>query len=196
MTNEIYEKTEYLINRWWLSLLSGIVVIAIGFIILVNPTTSYYTFALLLGIAILLSGIMTLVQSLSSHNYFVRRVWLFLASIIDIVIGIMLMMNTLLSEAILPLLAGFWLMYRGCAILAQGIDLRGYGKADAGWIIFYGILVIVLSIAIIWMPTMLGAETVVIFIAVGALSYGVSLMTLGFRLWEVHRHARALGSDE
>lgn len=196
MTERQYEQSEYLINRWWLSLLIGIMAIAIGFIVLVNPVGSYYTFALWMGLSILLSGIMSLLQSLTSQNYFVRRGWLVLASVADIFIGIILLFNSLLAEMILPLLLGFWLLYRGCVMLAQGFDLRSYGRRDAGWVIFYSIIVIVLGIAVIWLPSTLGSAVVILFIAIGFITYGVSIISLAFRLWEVHRHARALGSDE
>ena len=196
MTEQQYEQSEYLINRWWLSLLIGIMAIAIGFLVLVNPVGSYYTFARWMGLAILLSGVMGLVQSLTSQNYFVRRGWLVLASVADIIIGIILLFNSLLAEMTLPLLLGFWLLYRGCVMLAQGFDLRSYGRRDAGWVIFYSIIVIALGIAVIWLPSTLGAEVVILFIAIGFITYGVSIISLAFRLWEVHRHARALGSDE
>ena len=196
MTERQYEQSEYLINRWWLSLLIGIMAIAIGFIVLVNPVGSYYTFALWMGLAILLSGIMGLLQSLTSQNYFVRRGWLVLASVADIFIGIILLFNSLLAEMTLPLLLGFWLLYRGCVMLAQGFDLRSYGRRDAGWVIFYSIIVIALGIAVIWLPSTLGSAVVILFIAIGFITYGVSIISLAFRLWEVHRHARALGSDE
>lgn len=196
MNSEIYEKTEFLIRRWWLSLLSGIVVVAIGFIIMIHPTASYYTLALLLGLGILFSGIMGMVQCFSSRNYFVRRVWLVLASAADIIIGIVLMFNPLLTGVIIPLLLGFWLIYRGCATLAQGFDLRSYGRRDAGWIILYGGILIALGIAVVWMPSSLSAELVLILVAVGFVAYGISLVSLALRLWEVHRHSRALGNIE
>lgn len=195
MDTEIYTKTEYLIKHWWLSLLTGGIAIAIGFIVLVNPSTSYYTFALWLGIAILLSGIMGLMQSLTSHNYFVRRGWLIVADVMDIIIGIILLFNTLLSEVILPILLGAWVLYRGATMLAQGFDMRNYGTGEAGWVIFYAAVIIAIGIAIIWLPTILGAETVVLFVAVAFITYGISMMSVAFRLWDIHRHARALGSD-
>lgn len=195
METEIYAKTEYLIKQWWLSIVLGIIAIAMGFITLVNPATSYYTFALWLGIVILLSGITGLTQSLTSHNYFVRRGWLILASVVDIIIGILLMFNTLLSELVLPMLLGIWVLYRGCAMLAQGFDMRRYGTGEAGWVIFYAVVIIGIGVAVLWMPTIMGVETVIMFIAIAFITYGVSLMSMGFRLWDVHRHARALGSD-
>lgn len=196
MTNKDYEKTEYLIKRWWLSLLAGILAVVVGFIILVNPVTSYYIFAIWLGAAIFASGIFGLIQSVNSKNYFVRRGWLILANIADIVIGLILMFNAIISEVFMPTLLGFWLLYRGATMLIQGFDLRDYGIRDASWVIFYAALIIALAVAILWLPMTFGIEAVILFIAIAVIAYGISTISLSYRLWEVHRHARAIQSTE
>lgn len=196
MNKSNYEKTEYLINRWWLSLFVGLVAICVGFIILVNPVASYYTFAVWLGVAILLSGIFGLMQSLSSKNYFVHRGWLMLASAADVIIGIVLVLNALLSEVFMPVLLGVWLLYRGGTMLIQGFDLRNYGIKDAGWVVFYAALIVALAIAVLWLPMTFGVEAVILFVAIAFIAYGISTISLAYRLWEVHRHAKALGSNE
>ena len=104
MTEKQYEQSEYLISRWWLSLIIGLICICLGFIVLVNPVSSYYTFAIWMGLAILLSGVMGLVQSFSSKNIIVRRGWQIVSSILDIIIGVLLLSNMFLSAMILPLL--------------------------------------------------------------------------------------------
>ena len=196
MTNKDYEKTEYLIRRWWLSLIVGIVAIAIGFIILVNPVTSYYIFAIWLGAGIFVSGLFGLMQNISSKNYFVRRGWLIAANIADVVIGLILMFNAIISEVFMPTLLGFWLLYRGATMLIQGFDLRDYGIRDAGWVVFYAALIIALAIAILWLPMTFGIEAVILFIALAVIAYGISTISLAYRLWEVHRHAKAIQSTE
>ena len=196
MTNKDYEKTEYLIKRWWLSLLTGILAVVVGFIILVNPVTSYYIFAIWLGAAIFVSGIFGLIQSINSKNYFVRRGWLIVANIADIVIGLILMFNAIISEVFMPALLGFWLLYRGTTMLIQGFDLRDYGIRDASWVIFYAALIIALAVAILWLPMTFGIEAVILFIAIAVIAYGISTISLSYRLWEVHRHARAIQSPE
>lgn len=196
MNNKDYEKTEYLIRRWWLSLIAGIVSISIGFIILVNPVTSYYIFAIWLGAAIFVSGLFGIMQNVSSKNYFVRRGWLIVANIADIVIGLVLMFNAIISEVFMPTLLGFWLLYRGATMLVQGFDLRDYGIRDAGWVIFYAALIIALAVAILWLPMTFGLEAVILFIAIAVIAYGISTISLSYRLWEVHRHARAIQSPE
>jgi uncharacterized membrane protein HdeD (DUF308 family) len=196
MTTKDYEKTEYLIKRWWLSLLVGLISLIIGFIILVNPVTSYYIFAIWLGAGIFLSGLFGLIQSISSKNYFVRRGWLVVANIADIIIGLILMFNAIISEIFMPTLLGFWLLYRGASMLIQGFDLRDYGIRDAGWVVFYAALIISLAVAILWLPMSFGIEAVILFIAIAVIAYGISTISLSYRLWEVHRHARAIQSPE
>ena len=196
MKNKDYEKTEYLIKRWWLSLLVGIIAVVVGFIILVNPVTSYYIFGIWLGAAIFVSGIFGLIQSINSKNYFVRRGWLIVANIADIVIGLILMFNAIIAEIFMPTLLGFWLLYRGATMLIQGFDLRDYGIRDAGWVVFYAALIIALAVAILWLPMTFGIEAVILFIAIAVIAYGISTISLSYRLWEVHRHARAIQSPE
>ena len=196
MTSDIYAKTEYLISRWWLSAVVGMAMIALGFVVLLFPADSYYTIALWLGVAILLSGIINLVQSITSRNYFVHRGWVIVASIADIIIGIVLMFNIMLSEVVLPLILGCWMLYRGSSMLVLGLDLRHYGARDAGWIILYAVAIVLLSIAIIWMPMTLGSQVVILIVGFGLILYGMSSFSLGMRLWEIHRHARTIGADE
>ena len=196
MKNEYLERTERLIRHWWLSLIGGVVLIAIGFIVMVNPVASYFAFAMWLGFAVMLSGILSLLQSLSSNNRYVRNGWLILAAIADIIIGLLLVFNFLLSAFAMPILLGIWLLYRGAAMLAQGIDLKSNNVRGGGWIIFYSAIVIVISIAVLWMPMTLGVQTVVLFVAIAFVSYGVALVSLGFRLWDIHRQAKRLGVVE
>lgn len=196
MESDIYEKTERLIKHWWLSLVVGIAAVAVGFVVLVHPAESYYTFALWLGVVVLLSGIAGVVQALSTKNYFVRRGWIVLAAVADIIIGIVLMFSSMLSAAAMPILLGVWLLYRGCAMLVQGFDLRNFGVRDAGWVMFYAAVIIAIAIAILWMPATLGVEAVILFVAIAFIAYGVSMVSLGFRLWDIHRRARQLGSEE
>ena len=192
MKNNFYERCEYLIAHWWLSLIVGLVAVVVGFIVVLNPAESYYSIAIWFGVVVLLSGAFGIVQASSSNNYLVRRGWFVIASVIDIIIGMLLLFNVLLSAAILPILLGIWLLYRGLILVMQGVDIRGYGVGDAGWVIFGGVLIIAISIAILLLPETLGVEAVVLSVAIACVVYGVTAISLAFRLYEVHRRARAL----
>ena len=196
MRNDYSERSERLVGYWWLSLIAGVVLIAIGFFVIVNPAASYLSFAVWFGVAVLFSGILTLVQSLSSNNRYVRSGWLILASIADIIIGIILVFNAVVSAFVMPILLGAWLLYRGVAMLMQGIDLKSHSVRGSGWLIFYSAIVIVVGLAVLWMPATLGVEAVILFVAIAFVSYGMSMITLGFRLLDVHRYAKRLGAEQ
>ncbi len=95
----------------------------------------------------------------------------------------------------MPILLGAWLLYRGIAILMQGVDLKSHSVRGSGWMIFYSIIVIIIAVAVLWMPATLGVEAVILFVAIAIVSYGMSLVTLGFRLLDVHRYAKRLGAE-
>lgn len=182
MTQGIYERERAQVKYWWLSVLVGIASLVVGFLVLVNPIESYFVMAMWLGIVILFTGIFSLVEAFTSHSRYVRRGWLVLASICDIIIGIVLMLNFLLSVAIIPVLFGIWLLYRGFVTLVQGITLRSSGVRDAGWVIFSSVIVIAISLAVLFVPEIIGVAAVVIFVAIALMAYGVSRISLGFRL--------------
>ena len=196
MRNDYSERSERLVGYWWLSLIAGVVLIAIGFIVLVNPAVSYYSFAMWFGFAVMLTGILTLIQGMTSQNRYVRRGWLILASVVDIIIGILLIFNSLLAAFVMPILLGAWLLYRGSAMMMQGFDLRAHNMRGSGWLIFYSIIVIAVAIMVLWMPVTLGVEAVILFVAIAFVSYGISMVTLGLRLWDIHRYAKRLGAEE
>lgn len=192
MNNSVLERDERTISQWWLAAIIGIVAIGIGFIVLVNPIESYLTAAVWLGVAIFVSGVMGLVLSITSENIAVRRGWAILASIIDILLGIMLMFNILFTVAVLPLIFGIWLLYRGAVSLMQALDLRGLGVSDTGWMIFGSVLMIVISFVVLWLPETIGVEAVILFMAMAFMIYGVAMIAYAFRLAALHRRAKEL----
>ena len=192
MAYDYFERCEQLIKHWWLSLIIGLAMLAMGLVVLVDPTASYLTFALWLGVLVALSGVVGIVQGVSSKNYFVRRGWLIVASIADIIIGILLMFNIALSAALLPVLLGVWLLYRGMTLIMQGADLRNYRVRDAGWVIFGGALIVAISLAVLFFPLSVGVEAVVLAVSIGFIVYGFTTISLSFRLYDVHRRAKAL----
>lgn len=192
MKNDVIQSDEHPVGQWWLLVVVGVVSVAVGFLVLVNPAASYFALSMWFGVAILLSGVMGLIVSLSSRNYYVRRGWLIVASIIDIIIGITLVFNFALSVLLLPVLFAGWLLYRGAVTMVQGLDMRSSRVSGAGWVIFGALMMILLALAALWLPESLGAEVVVMFVAIAFIVYGVSQISLGTRLAEVHRRAKAL----
>lgn len=186
------DMTEQLVGRWWLSIVVGLVALCAGFVVLINPVGSYLAVAMWLGIAVLLSGVISLVQFFTTDNGLVRNGWVIVAAIADIIIGVILMFNMFLTATILPILFGIWLLCRGFVGVLQGMDLRSLHLSNSGWIILCSVIMIGLAFVVLLMPENLGIELIIVFIAVAFISYGFSSIGVGLRLYEVHRRARDL----
>lgn len=180
------------IGRWWLSIIVGLVAIAAGIIVFINPVASYFAVAMWLGVAVLLSGVFNLVQCFSTDNSFVRNVWVVIAAIIDIIIGVALMFNTLFTAIMLPILFGIWLLCRGGVMLLQGMDLRSYRVRNAGWVVLGSIVMIAISFVVLLMPESFGVEAVILFIGVAFVAYGVSAVALGLKLYDLSEQTKEL----
>jgi uncharacterized membrane protein HdeD (DUF308 family) len=192
MKEFIYESDERTISQWWLAALVGIIALGIGFIVLVNPIASYLTAAVWLGVAIFVSGVVGLVLSIFSDNIVVRRGWAIFASVVDTILGILLMFNVVFTVAILPIIFGIWLLYRGATALMQAFDLRGIGIDDTGWVVVGAVLMIIIGVVVLWLPETLGVEAVILFLAFAFISYGVAMVAYAFRLANLHKRAKAL----
>ena len=192
MENNVTSYSEQPIGRWWLSIIVGLVAIAAGVIVFINPVASYLAIAMWLGVAVLLSGVFNLVQCFSTDNSFVRNVWVVIAAVIDIIIGVALMFNTLFTVVMLPILFGIWLLCRGGVLLIQGMDLRGYRVRNAGWVIFGAVIMIATSFVVLLMPESFGVDVVVIFLGVAFFAYGISAIVLGFKLYDVSEQMKGI----
>ena len=192
MENNVTSYSEQPIGRWWLSIIVGLVAIAAGVIVFINPVASYLAIAMWLGVAVLLSGVFNLVQCFSTDNSFVRNVWVVIAAVIDIIIGVALMFNTLFTVVMLPILFGIWLLCRGGVLLIQGMDLRGYRVRNAGWVIFGAVIMIAASFVVLLMPESFGVDVVVIFLGVAFFAYGISAIVLGFKLYDVSEKMKGI----
>ena len=190
MRDSTYERSQSVISQWWLAAIVGVVAVAVGFIVLINPIASYLTAAVWLGVAIFVSGIMSLIISLTSDNVIVRRGWAIFASIIDTIIGVMLMFNIWFTISVIPIIFGIWLLYRGAISLMQGLDLKRFDVRDAGWMIFGSVVMMAIAIIVLWLPMTLGVEAVILFMAIAFIVYGVSMISYAFRLLDIHRHAK------
>ena len=192
MENNVTNYSEQPIGRWWLSIIVGLVAIAAGVIVFINPVASYLAIAMWLGVAVLLSGVFNLVQCFSTDNSFVRNVWVVIAAVIDIIIGVALMFNTLFTVVMLPILFGIWLLCRGGVLLIQGMDLRGYRVRNAGWVILGAVIMIATSFVVLLMPESFGVDVVVIFLGVAFFAYGISAIVLGFKFYDVSEKMKGI----
>ena len=136
--SSLIENSKQAVRYWWLLLIIGIALFAVGVLIFVYPAQSYLGMSLVFGWLMLISGILEVVLSSANKHFITGRGWMMAGGIIEIILGIILIFNVALSAATLPIFLGFWLM----------LSLRVYTRrilSHISWPLFFGLLAGVLD---------------------------------------------------
>ena len=184
--NELVGGLGYAVKNWWMSLLLGLLYIAVALCLLFAPVSSYVALSVIFSISILVSGILEIAFALANKKGISSWGWYLAGGIIDLILGIFLMASPGLSMEVLPFVLAFWLMFRGFSATGYSMDLKRYGTRNWGWYMVFGILAILCSIGVIWQPA-LGAFTLVYMIAYALLIIGIFRVMLSFELKSLHK---------
>ena len=189
MKNVTYliERSKQAVRYWWLMLLIGIALFVLGILVFVYPAQSYVSMAVLFGWVILAAGILEVVLSASSDHFVTGRGWMLAGGVIQIILGLILVFNVALSAVTLPIVLGFWLLFRGFSTIGLGGDMRAMGISGAGWTIVGGVLLLLCALWMLFQPLGFGTAFVVVWLGVALLFAGVSAMALSFQLRTAHR---------
>lgn len=139
MESNHYCRTSYMIE--------GILLIALGILAVAVPAFTTFSLVILLGWILVIGGIVHLYRALTHVK--TSSFWLSLInSLVAIVIGILLLVYPLHGIEFLTLLLGIYFLFEGITEIALSIHLKAV-SGNWGWLLFSGILAIILS-AIIW----------------------------------------------
>lgn len=190
MANANYERYRNPMRNWWVSLVLGIIFLAVGVAVFFHPGESYVALAFVFGVMVLVSGIMQVYVGVDTPAQSGKG-WLIAAGIIEVLLGILLFLLPGVLVAMLPFILGFWLMFRGFTAIGVASDMMAYGVRGGGWTIFFAILLIICSFLVIINP-IIGAGAIVIWLGVSLVIAGISLIAFAFYLNSVRRQLKKL----
>jgi uncharacterized membrane protein HdeD (DUF308 family) len=133
---------------WQATLFLGAATVILGLIVSFHPTGSLNVIAVLLGIAAILSGIFHLIRVFDPKE--LHRVWLGIAGLLFIVIGVVLIRHLHLTRSLIGLLIGITWIVQGLTALIGGIS-GGVREGRAWWIIF-GVVSLIAGIVVAVTP--------------------------------------------
>jgi len=137
-----------LAGSWQAALFLGVVTLVLGLIVTFHPTTSLNVIAVLLGILMIVSGIFHLIRVFDPRER--HRVWLGIAGLLFIVIGVILIRHLHLTRSIIGLVIGLTWIVQGLTALIGGIS-GGVREGRAWWIIF-GVVSLIAGIVVVSAP--------------------------------------------
>ena len=98
-------------NYWWLMLILGILVFAIGLWVILQPNVGYLIVAVALAYALLIGGVFQIAISTSLRKETKGWGWWLAGGIFDIFVGFLLIANPIFTESLLPFFFGFIFLY-------------------------------------------------------------------------------------
>jgi uncharacterized membrane protein HdeD (DUF308 family) len=136
------------ISSWQTALFLGVVTLVLGLIVSLHPSGSLNVIAVLLGILMIISGIFHLIRIFDRAEP--HRVWLGIAGLLLVVIGVVLIRHLHLTLALIGLIIGISWIIQGLTALIAG--LSGGSRARSGWWIFFGIVSLIGGIVVVSTP--------------------------------------------
>ena len=179
-------KVGRVIKHWWLMMLAGILCIAAGLVVFIFPMQSYLTLAILFGILMILVGAAQLVIASTSGNYLAMKGYMIAGGILDLFLGLFLCVYPSVTVVLIPIMLGIWLMYHSFMMIAFAGDLDTFNVNGSGWVVFGGILLLILSILVLVNPFSAGIATVIVFTGIGLILLGCLLCGQSVLLKRVH----------
>jgi len=176
-------------KNWWLSILLGILYILVGFWVFRTPLSSYISLTIIFSIFIFVSGIMEISFAISNKDKIDGWGWYLSGGILDLVIGILLISNPVMTMAILPFYVGFWLLFRGIMSIGISIQLKTMSIPNWGWMLASGIATIIFSFLVLANP-FFGGLSIVYMTAMAFIMIGIFRIFLGFDLKRMNKRIK------
>jgi len=166
-----------LAGAWQATIFLGALTLILGLVVTFHPTGSLNVIAVLLGILLIISGIFHLIRVFDPQE--THRVWLGIAGLLFVVIGVILIRHLHLTVALIGLFIGITWIVQGLAALIGGIS-GGVREGKAWWIAF-GIVSIIAGIVVVAAPES-SVKVLAVLIGIWFVVMGIFEMIGGFML--------------
>jgi uncharacterized membrane protein HdeD (DUF308 family) len=175
----LFRKQVHAMNRWWMSILLGILFIITGIWVMTALLENYAALSVLFSIVLLANGSMEICCAVSLRNESNKP--MLMGGIIDIATGVILLSTPLLNFLLLSIFIGFAPLFRAVMSIDPSFDLKENYDKKWGVLLLAGIASVILTIVLLFNPAIAGFAmffcTGWAFIAIGAFR-----ILLGFRL--------------
>jgi uncharacterized membrane protein HdeD (DUF308 family) len=174
-----------LFKNWWLILIKGIILIILSFVVFRHPVSALVGIALYIGIALLLTGIVLIITSITARKLMENWGWKLGEGVFDTLFGFILLTHPGVTAVVLPFIVGFWVLFYGIMLFVDSFGIKKAGLK--GWWIqlITGILTVIIGYTITFNPVA-GMLTITMFMGIAILLFGIYNVVLAFGLKKFH----------
>lgn len=158
----------------------GIIILALGIVVMLFPGVSYVTMSVIFGVVIILSGVFNIVMAASKKRK--GWGWFAAAGVVEIILGIFLTAFPALSAITIPFFLGFWLIFKGFTLIGIGAQMSSVKGSGWFWSIITAIMLIICGVMVLAQPLLFGVEAVLLWVEISLVIGGLTLMNFAFQL--------------
>jgi uncharacterized membrane protein HdeD (DUF308 family) len=162
---------------WQVTLVLGVLTLILGIIVSFHPSGSLNVVAVLLGILMILSGIFHLVRVFDQDER--HRIWVGIAGLLFIVIGVVLIRHLHLTVAVIGLVIGITWIVQGLTALIGG--LAGGAQEGRAWWIAFGVISVIAGIVVVSAPVT-SVNVLAVLLGIWFIVMGIFEIIAGFLL--------------
>lgn len=182
-----FAQTIMLARAWWAFIVQGLLAVIFGLIILLFPGLGLATLILLFGAWMLADGAADLLRAWRTRGQ--RHWWLsLLEGLAGVIVGIIAILLPGITAITLVLLVAAWAIATGVLEIYLAIRLREQISGEL-WMGLAGLASILLGVILV----IFGLPPFLWLVAVFVLTFGFSLIALGWRLRGIHEQAKRQG---
>jgi uncharacterized membrane protein HdeD (DUF308 family) len=177
-------------RMWWTYILRGLLAIIFGIVAFLAPGFALRTLVILFAVWMLMDGAGALVNTMQARGK--GSWWLgLLEGIAGIVAGVVALFWPDITALVLLLLIGSWAIVTGVLEVWAAIRLRAMIQGEL-FLALSGILSVLFGLYVIVVPG-LGVYSVLWLIGFFGILYGLTLISLGWRLRRIYLEAKGHG---
>lgn len=116
-------------KRDWGLFFTGILLIICAFVVILMPGATLVSLAMIAGAILLCAGAADLVFYFRFKATMQKSIWVLINGILDILLGGMFLIHPIATAAVLPWMAGVFVIFYGAMAIASSFAFRGLGSA-------------------------------------------------------------------
>ena len=191
MENLFLKSIKEVIKHWYIPLLVGIFFVIVSIVAFTSPESSLLTLSILFALSFLLGGISEVLFSITNKSQLENWGWSLAFGLITAIVGFLLLIQPIVSLAIMAFYIGFVILFRSVGAISFAIDIKRYGSKNWGGLLILGVLGTLFSFILIWNPVFAGLS-IVILIALSFLLTGMFSIFLALQLRKLHKNSKVI----
>jgi len=172
-------------NYWWISLISGIVLLFFGIWFFSAPIDSFKTLSILFGVVLFSSGVLEIYVALKNRKLVLDYWSYLLGGLLNVFLGLLLIINPTTILLISSVLISFWLIFKGGERIKRAIELKNANQENWKNPLIFGLILILSAAILLWHPNIIGF-TIALWTAVSFILIGIFRIYIAFKIRELN----------